>query len=46
LKQNNAKQILNKSETNPKQNKIVLFWVCFSAQRFVHVKQNAETKQK
>jgi len=30
LKQNNAKQIQIKSKTNPKQNKIVLFWVCFS----------------
>ena len=31
LKQNNTKQFQNKSKTNPKQNKIVLFWDCFSA---------------
>jgi len=40
LKQNNAKQIQNKPQNKTE------FFVLGLFQRFVHVKQNAETKQK
>jgi len=49
LKQNNAKQIQNKSKANPKQtqNKTKSkSFVLGLFQRFVHVKLNPETKQK
>jgi len=41
-----TKQTQNKSKTNLKQNKFFLYFVLGLFRRFVHVKQNAETKQK